>query len=37
MSEDQTTYFGRVLFADSQTDVANAVTDGNDIYIENKW
>ena len=33
VSEDQTTYFGRVLFADSQTDVANAVADGNDVYI----
>ena len=34
VSEDQTTYFGRVLFADSQTDVANAVADGNDIYTD---
>ena len=37
VSEDKATYFGRVLFADSQTDVANAVADGYDLYIENKW
>ena len=32
--EDHTTYFARVLFADSKTDVAIAVADGTYIYIE---